>query len=109
MGYVTYKERVRVSSIEAEIDKLKGEAERVKGANIDLKEKIAYFETESFQEREAKDKLNLQKPGEQVVIIKENPYGRSENAGPAGTPESQVDRQSSIPNYVKWWNYFFKE
>jgi cell division protein FtsB len=36
-----------------------------------LKEKVLYYQTDSFREREAREKLGLQMPGESVVIIRE--------------------------------------
>lgn len=34
-----------------------------------LKYKIQYYQTESFKEKEARDKLGLQAPGESVIIL----------------------------------------
>jgi hypothetical protein len=49
--------------------------------------------------------MNLQKPDENVVVV---------NQGSAQQPQavenqdavSQTDQ--NVPNYVKWWNFFFK-
>lgn len=100
-----FKEAYRSRTIEKEVERLKKEAEKVQNENKQLADRIAYFETPEFQERVAKEKLNLQKNDETVVVVKE-----------AAQQEEQknendfvvADENDSIPNYIKWWNFFFK-
>ena len=99
------KEVYQKNKIEAEIKKLREEAEKVIKENSQLQERISYFETPDYQEREAKDKLGLQKPDENVVVIKPGIN--------KGTPEEESvsppvpDNSPKVPNPQKWWNYFF--
>lgn len=106
IGWVASKEAYRNKKIEQEIEALKQEAEKIRKENGALEEKIAYFETSEFQERVAKEKLNLQKPDEQVVVVK--PGVKSEET--ESTQEiAQIDEmEQKTPNYQKWWNLFFK-
>lgn len=106
IGYVASKEAYRNKKIEQEIAALQAEAEKIKRENGVLEEKIAYFETPEFKEKVAKEKLNLQKPDEQVVVVKPSvnlgkDMGTQEVAGVA-------QEQPQEPNYLKWWNHFFK-
>jgi cell division protein FtsB len=107
--YVAYRavqEGKRNKEINDEIRIMQEEAERIRRDNKDLRSKISYFETPDYQEKVAKEKLNLQKEGEQVVIIKPSPSaGTREDA--FGLESTEVSGDSR-PNYRKWWDYFFK-
>lgn len=97
------KERERANKIQGEIEVLVKEVAEVEKEGNALKEKISYLSTEDFYEREAKENLNYQKEGEEVVIIrrpiKENKV----------VDEGEVKRESSVkePHYKIWWRYFF--
>lgn len=106
IGWAASKEAYRNKKIEQEINSLKQEAEKIRQDNNILEEKIAYFQTPEFQERVAKEKLNLQKPDEQVVFVKPS----IANEVKADEAESLENETQEIPvkNYRKWWDYFFK-
>lgn len=106
VSFVSYKEAKRNRQIDEEIEAMRQEAEKIRKNNESLKEKITYFETPSFQEGVAKEKLNLQKPDEQVVIVKPSEYYENREENPAGNQEEKTEE--NIPNYLKWWNQFFK-
>jgi cell division protein FtsB len=106
-SYYSYRESKRSSAIDKEIDTLEQEAGKIKKDNKELEGKIAYFETEYFEEDVAKEKLNLQKPDEHVIIIKPSPSldtDIEENIEENRDPKDSKDS----PNYIKWWNYFFE-
>lgn len=108
VGFISYfasKENKRNDQIEVEIEKLRQEADKLRQNNQDMEEKIVYFETPEFQEKIAKEKLNLQKENENVAIIKSNPATKEENK-----ENKNIEQTISFPekpNYVKWWNFFF--
>lgn len=106
VGWIASKEAYRNKKIEKEIEALKQEAERIRNENNALEEKIAYFETPEFKEKVAKEKLNLQKPDEKVVFIKPEQVQEDEVQQNATVVASNVEE--NVPNYQKWWNYFFK-
>ncbi|MCX6763514.1 MAG: septum formation initiator family protein [Candidatus Moranbacteria bacterium] len=93
--------------IQEEIRKLQEEAQKISRENSAIQEKIAYLESHDYQEKEAKDKLNLQKPDEKVVVVRKSVS--EENRIPVSQEEiaETVPEKPSIPNYQKWWNYFF--
>ncbi len=102
----SFKEKKRNNQIDQEIEKLRQEAGKIQANNRELQEKIAYFKTQDFQEKVAKEKLNLQKPDEQVVIVKPSPSYETGEQKPSDNQEPEAVQ--NIPNYKKWWNYFFK-
>lgn len=102
----TFKENKRNKQIENEINILRQEAEKLRENNQEMKEKITYFETPEFQEKMAKEKLNLQKENENVAIIKPSPVAKNTQVtGESDVPRKEIQEK---PNYVKWWDYFFK-
>ena len=111
IGFISlkaFKEMQRKKQIEKEISDLKAEAEKVRKDNQDLTDKITYFESPEFQEWEAKRKLNFQKPDENVVIVKPSPSKADESGGSADQAQQGTQSLKDIPNYIKWWNQFFK-
>lgn len=105
-GKKIYSEHKRDLQIKKEIDALKSEAEKISRNNDDLKEKISFFESPEFQEWEAKKKLNFQRPEENVAMIKPSPSGRAMDASESA--DAAVEPAKNIPNWKRWWNYFFK-
>lgn len=101
-----YGEIAKKRQIQSQISQLQQEAEKISRDNALTQNKIAYLESKDYQEREAKDKLNLQSPDENVVlvkptIVKENKT--EEKVSPATPPQPE-----KISNPVRWWEYFFK-
>lgn len=108
-GYISYfaiKENKRTRQIESEINNLRSEAEKLRQNNQEMSEKITYFETPEFQERIAKEKLNLQKENESVAIIKPSPVLRSKQLEEETAPAKESSTQKT--SWEKWWDYFFK-
>lgn len=93
------REIIRRLQVEKEIEALQKEIELLENKNSELKGLIEYYQTESFAERQAREKLNLQKEGERAVIISENTSEKF-----ALEKEKQIQGKS---NLQKWWDYFF--
>jgi hypothetical protein len=64
------------------------------------------LESRDYQEKEAKNKLNLQNPEEKVVVI-EQEIGKN-----SPEPEQKIETVQQIiievSNIQKWLDYFFK-
>ncbi|MFC1623339.1 septum formation initiator family protein [Patescibacteria group bacterium] len=114
LGFFVYpaiQEMGRKNKIEEEISVLKGEREKLEKDNYFLKERISYFETEEYKERVAKEKLSLKKTGEKVVVVSPFAFRDDNNEEEIDDNSSDViieSNMSDIPNYGKWWNYFFE-
>jgi cell division protein FtsB len=108
ISYYAFKENRRSRQIENEIETLRQEAEKLRQNNQDISEKIGYFDTPEFQEKTAKEKLNLQKENENVAIIKPSPALRDTSSGTGSDVSQKEISAPEAPNYQKWWNYFFK-
>lgn len=110
IGTVSYRFFERTGMIKSEIRELEREANRIDQENATLREKIEYFSSANFQEREAKDKLGLKKVDEQVVIIKTRSDSETDS-GNSLIPTIDTGRVAEFhsPNYVKWWRMIFGE
>jgi cell division protein FtsB len=62
-----------------QIDELKAQISLVQAQKIQLSNTIQYYQTDSFHDRDARSKLGLQLPGENVVIV---PHSSAAPAGP---------------------------
>jgi cell division protein FtsB len=104
-----YREIGKKRIIQSEINKLHEQAKTIERENLELRDKISYLESRDYKEKEAKDKLNLQNPEENLVVIKPSPAENKVEsliAEKSGTP--QLPPSDQRDNYKKWWNYFFK-
>ena len=99
------KEFLRTRSIEQEIQELQNQADTLTARHQELTEWQRLFQTEGSLEREARLKLGLQKPGEQIIVIDRSPQISSELASQNG--DSLKDSSSFWENPKKWWRYFF--
>ncbi|HRY82102.1 MAG TPA: septum formation initiator family protein [Candidatus Moranbacteria bacterium] len=109
LGYSAYREFSKNKQVESEIELLKKQAEKIKQENMSLEERIAYLGSEDYQKIQAKDKLDLQDPGENVVAITQDSIVAKQKEEGLNTennnPIQYSNQKSSI--FLKWWNYFF--
>jgi len=108
LSYSAYKEFSKKKEVESEIEILRQQAEKIKQENMSLEDRIAYLGSQDYQKIQAKDKLDLQDPNENVVIITQDlavPVEETQDF------EIKNDNQANYPtektsNFLKWWNYF---
>jgi len=100
------QETYRRYQIQREIEDLEVQAEKKEKENQKLRGLVEYFRTNDFQEREAKEKLSLQKENEKVVLVKDAPQkeDKIKEEKESSQNTTQKDERS---NYKKWWDYFF--
>jgi len=68
-----------------------------------LQDLIAYRQTDSYKDKEAREKLNYQKAGETVLIVPQDAAQRFTE----GNAQKQPDVTQTPTNPDKWWQYFF--
>lgn len=96
------RESYRNFGINQEIKNLEEKIEQLKASNEELIGLEEYFQSEEFLEKEARLKLNLTKPGEKLIIIKQIEEDLEEF-------EQKQGLAKEISNIQKWWQYFFEE
>ena len=103
------KEIINRRDLKKEIGALEGEINSLEGKNQELGGLISYFESLDFIEKEARTKLNLRKPGEQIIIVPETETSQQKAAvQEAASGSFLVQENKSLNNPQKWWNYFFR-
>ncbi|EKD76406.1 MAG: hypothetical protein ACD_43C00124G0003, partial [uncultured bacterium] len=94
---------IRKIEIQREISSLESEIADLEQHNTELNDMMQYFNSSTFQEKEAKAKLNLMEPGETVVVLPNQATKDTVSLAAAG----QTAANAALPNYQKWFNYFF--
>lgn len=92
--------------INQELGKLRQENADLKLRNKYLQNLIAYRQTDSFKDKEARAKLNYQKIGETVLIIPDDNIERFTEGNITDQKEAE-ERQPSNPE--KWWQFIFNK
>lgn len=75
------------------------EVEKQRSKNQELRNKLDEIGRPQFVEEEARNKLFLVKPGEQVVILSEKDL--------KATASSKPKPKDTRANWKKWWELFF--
>ncbi|HLC44522.1 MAG: hypothetical protein A2722_03465 [Candidatus Doudnabacteria bacterium RIFCSPHIGHO2_01_FULL_50_11] len=87
--------------IEREIRSLQGQIAKLEQGNTNLTNLIQYLKSPGYQEKELRSKLNLQRPGEHVVVLPQESTSSAIDLAIEGRTSEHE------PNWRKWWNYFF--
>lgn len=72
--------------------------EKLEKESQELSKKKEYFQSQEFIEEEARNKLNMSKPEETVVILPPN-VGE--------TKETNLTSPPKLPNWQRWFKLFF--
>ncbi len=103
VGYHFLRIKHKQLKINKEVAELQEKIDEFESRNKNLEQLAQYLQTDYFKEREAKQKLNLVKEGEKVVIVKNSKIKRTLEKTEEKKPKVEIDR----PNYYYWWYYFF--
>jgi len=105
------REFFRDYQIQHEIQALQDKAEELETRNLEVTQLNAGFETEMFLEEEARLRLGLVDPGEQVVVIldEQNDQGSMINDQASEELKTQNSQLTTVAvsNPKRWYHYFF--
>lgn len=100
------REVARQLSVKRELARLKTSIQEAEQSTKALQDVIASLRSPTFQEGAARTRLNLQKPGEKVLVIPD--------LAPSSQPTNQSDSPSVAPtkertekSSQRWWKFFF--
>ena len=96
--YQDYKIRQEIDSLQEQVKKL----EHKKIESMDI---LKYVTSDAFVEEKARTELNLKKPGENVLIIK----NQAEQVGNEETTQKSPVEKTLLNNPIKWWYYFLNK
>lgn len=88
---------VRLISRKGVLKAKQGELVLLQKEKENLQNKLQLAQTPEFVEKEAREKLNLGKVGETIVLLEE------------GEPQAlnHPNETTRLPNWKKWWHLFF--
>jgi cell division protein FtsB len=97
-------EFMRNRDMQGDIDRLRAQADALESKNFEIARIGQGLTSSDALEREARLKLGLQRPGESVIIIKDN------QPPPPASPAdaAKQDTRQRVSNAQKWWRYFFQ-
>jgi len=90
--------------VHQEATRLDTELIGVQQRNLELKNLLAYYRTDSYKEKEARQRLNFQQPGERVVVV---PVPPNEDVTSLTQPGIETQPASPPSNPQRWMDYFF--
>ena len=91
--------------IQKEIDGLQAQISQMGQENSNMENLIGYLSSTDFQEKEAREKLNLQKGDEKMIVLRKDAV--QPNNQPDKTENTVAAPEDSSPNWQKWWQTFF--
>lgn len=92
--------------INRELERLQTEIAGLEDRKADLEEAIKYYQSESFKEKEARSKLFYQKKGEVAIALP--PENNKKESDQESDIFDTTPKTFSLPNYIRWWHFFFK-
>lgn len=97
------QEMNRRLQVQREVAKLQQEVHDLEKTIVEMENLNQYFDTDDFQERMAREKLNYRAAGETVVLITEE-----KPADEPREPESQIEEgEGERSSAQRWWRVFF--
>lgn len=110
------RELIHGHDIAKQIQALQKQSQQLQAQHLAIADLKNAVQTEIFVEQEARLKLGLKKPGENVVIVK-NEFTPHQSETISGgvknlaeeTGESNTQEKTPLANSTKWWYYFFNK
>ena len=100
-GFSSLKLYFVAKPIYDEVDLLNAQILEMEAVNEDIADAMEYMGTIDYREKEAKEKFNLQKPGEKVIII-----NRKSGLATQETAENDDISGEQKHFWQKWLDYF---
>jgi len=75
------------------------EVSLLEAENTNLQNKILYYKTNSYKERIMRERLQYQKPGEEVIVLMAGKQGE----------DKKDSEEIKISNPRKWWQFLFPQ
>lgn len=72
VGYVLISQQFMISRLNKEITTYNSQLNDIERSNKDLRDKIEFAKTEEYDERMAREKIGLVKPGETIYTLNES-------------------------------------
>jgi cell division protein DivIC len=96
--------------LQRQAESIKTDIANIQKQNQNLSNLILYYNSTSFKEVEARQKLGLKKPGETVVDVAQVTTSdfQSETKEEQQNVDININKTKELSNPGLWWQYFFK-
>lgn len=84
-----------------QVEKAQRKVEELKREHEELVKRKEYLQSPEFIEEEARNKLNMSREGETIVILPPNVEEL------VGFLEEETGEEEQLPNWKRWWKLFF--
>lgn len=98
----TTKKVIRQVEINQQVTALEKQIASLQQQNGELDTVLEYFNSSTYQDKLMKERLNMQTPGEHVIII---PNQATSDPGKIQVVPTRLE--TLVPNNIKWRKYFF--
>ncbi|MBU0545796.1 septum formation initiator family protein [Patescibacteria group bacterium] len=88
--------------VRKEIARLQNEVKSLEVKKMETLDVLKYVKSPAFAEEKARLELNMAKPGEKMAVV----AGKSAVEKQGGQEAEKELELDSIPNIIKWWNFF---
>ena len=107
IGISLGKETYRKRQIQKEIENLQSQINQLGQENGEMENLISYLSSTDFQEKEAREKLNLQKNDEKMIVLRKEVVSL-ESQAENNSNNFPIPAEDNSPNWKKWWKLFFE-
>ena len=110
LGLVLTKTVYKKYQLNQEIESLKIEIAKMDKKEQELTKLIDYLGSQDSLEKEAREKLNLKKEGESVLMVSETELAKE--LSDSSSQQSVINNEEKTVaenNLIKWWKFFFKK
>lgn len=110
LGLVLTKAIYKKYQLSQEIQSLRTEIDKMDKKEQELTRLIDYLGSQNYLEKEAREKLNLKKEGESVLMVSESELAKQlsdsqDQESEAGNENNPAGQEN---NLIRWWKFFFK-
>lgn len=112
IGYMLFNLAISVYNdyqVNLRLESYSAENARIARDNLNKKEEYAYFNSELFKDKYAKENLNKLQPGEKMIILPEKTENVLAEKPLVEEHEVKVERMILLSNREQWKAYFFGE
>lgn len=106
LGFSTARKAMEVHQLNQQAASIHRDIAQLKERNVELRRQMEYLQSPEYVERAAREQLNLVSP-EDIPLVLVSPSAKA--VRPEPTPVLQQTRPEQLPNWQRWWDFFFGE
>lgn len=107
LGISTISNIARNYELQGRIDRLNQENQLLQLQNQELEYRIAYYQTDSYVDLQARDKLNMAAPGERVLVAGDKIPGEDDLLAKLKAEHAVTSELIGKSNFQQWLHFLF--